>query len=491
MAILLLAGLLRVPQIDREILRDEQDTLRYHIHGYHFYDEKHGGGLTFQAVTWADAAFWNQHGNNPVLMSVAAKASLVIWQKWTGTPGDHLNVVAIRLPSLIAGWASIAVLAWCLMGFASGRVALLGALMAAIHPLHIDYCEQARGYAFVMLGAPLALGSAIRALRSGRWLSWIGLVGGCAIMLYAYIGSLFFVCPLALTVIVILACRWWKSLRAGDRQAILTARRDVTRLVVTGLIGTSIYLVLALPSIICFWDYREKFPWRFAPSAQWWLVFWTEYASGHFFQLPRNAEGNTEPLSVLIDTFLKQNPLLWAEILLAPALAIAGLIQIWRKSERWISPLIGVAFLTPFLQIAVHGLMTHIVLFYFYLIYWLPVVIGLEAFAVDSFFAWAADQLSSTKGDLDQSTRRGHAPWWPIWLTMASVWIGFLFLNGGLKQNFRAWLAPKRERELVNYDRGDFHWINYPEGRLLRLRKEKEIPQVFPEPLSGHDTPSH
>ncbi|MCB1232880.1 MAG: glycosyltransferase family 39 protein, partial [Verrucomicrobiae bacterium] len=379
-AILVLAAWIRVPNLNRPILRDEQDTLRYHIHGYHHYDEKHGGVFTFQDVPWSDAAFWNKVGNNPVLLSVLAKGSNDLWLKFSGKSPDHFNRIAIRLPVVIAGILSIAAIAWFVFAFASQRVALLAALLAAIHPFHIEYSEEARGYAFVMLGAALALGGAIRALRKSGWWHWIALVGGSAMMLYAYIGSVFFVAPLALTVIGIVLWRnaqTWRT--ADDKNARLAARRDLTRLMVTGLIGVSIYLVFALPPMICFWDHKENFPWRFTVSFQWWFVFWTEFATGQFYQLPKKPDGDFAPLSEAIAVIVKPRPWTWIGIFAASLLILVGVGKTMRRVNVATGFVIGVAFLAPFIQIFFHGVITHMVLFFFYLIYWLPVVIGLEA----------------------------------------------------------------------------------------------------------------
>ncbi len=476
--ILLLAAWIRVPQLNRPILRDEQDTLRYHIHGYHFYDQKNEGRFTFHRVTWAEAAFGNEIGNNPVLMSVASKAALELWQEVAGAGDERFSRIAVRLPPLLAGLLSIATLAWCVLGFASRRVALLAALVAAIHPLHIEYCEQARGYAFVMLGATLTLGGAIRALRDSRWRHWIALVGGSAMMLYAYLGSLFFVAPLALAVVGIVAVRGWRAVRSRSEIEILAARRDAVRLVVTGLIGVGLYLVLALPSVICFWEHREKFPWKFTPSAQWWLVFWTEYASGRLFQLPHAPNGETVPLPELIEAFVKPHPLLWLGIFVASALTLTGLVRVWRKSTHHVALLVGIAFLAPFLQIAVHGLFTHMVLFFFYLIYWLPVVIGLEAWGADGVISWLADRIAGGTGG-----ENPMHPWrWRVaWTVLAALFLAFILRSTGPDRLPRHWGLVERRDEPEIFDRGDYHWIVYPEGRTLKLDRSLPVPPRFPD----------
>ncbi len=485
-AIVLLAASIRVPQLNRPILRDEQDTLRYHIHGYHFYDPKNEGAFTFRQVTWAEAAFWNPVGNNPVLLSVTSKASLALWHHLSGASAERFSRIAVRVPPLLAGLLSIITLAWCVLGFAPVRVALLAALIAAIHPLHIEYCEQARGYAFVMLGAGLALGGAIRALRGDPWRHWIALVGGSAVMLYAYIGSLFFVGPLALTIILVIAARWWRAARSvtADDTAVAVARRDAVRLLIVGLLGVGIYLALAFPSVICFWEHRERFPWKFTPRAEWWFVFWTEYASGRLFQLPPSTEGSPTPLTEIVDAFVAPHPLLWFGIVVATGLTFAGLVRVWRKVERPVAFVIGVAFLAPFFQIAVHGLLTHMVLFFFYLIYWLPVVIGLEAWAADGIFSWIADRVTGVTGSESATgaTPSASDPRWRVaWLILACAFVAFILNSTSPTRLPRRWTMANLAPEPEVFDRGEYHWIVYPEGRTLKLDLDLPVPPAFPD----------
>lgn len=479
-AILVLAAWIRVPNLNRPILRDEQDTLRYHIHGYYFYDEKHEGAFTSFDVPWADAAFWNKVGNNPVLLSILSKGSNEIWQKLTGAPHDRINRVAIRIPVLIAGLLSIVALAWFVLGFASWRVALLAALIAAVHPFHIEYSEQARGYAFVMLGAALALGGAIRALRKGGWWHWVALVGGSAIMLYAYIGSVFFVAPLALTVIGVVLWRYVRTLRSASEPDRLASRRDLVRLMVTGLIGVSIYLVFALPPMFCFWDHKENFPWQFTVSLQWWFVFWTEFVSGQFLQLPKTADGDFAPLSVAIDTLVKPHPWVWLGIFSASVLIIVGLVKALRNSTGATALVIAIGFLAPFIQIFFHGEVTHMVLFFFYLIYWLPVVIGLEACGADAVFTFVADRIASL-GAGNAAGGGNPARWRIAWAALVVGFGLFLFYATGPRRLIwpLRWVNVAREPTLI--DRGDFHWIVYPDGRMLKLDRSLPVPDQFPE----------
>ena len=477
-AILLLAAWMRIPKLDGPLLRDEQDTLRYHVHGFYFHDRKNDDALTFKTVTWAEAAFWNPMGNNPVLMSVLSKATIDVWRSFTGSPEDRFSHVALRLPAFLAGLASIAALAWFVLAFAPQRVALLAALLATIHPFHMEYCDEARGYAFVMLGSAIALGSAIRAFRHGYWRYWVGLTAGSALMLYAYLGSVFFVAPFALTAVILALWRWRRAVASGDQSAVNMARRNAIRLGVAGIVGVCLYLVLAIPPAVCFWVNREHFPRTFTPSGQWWAVFWTEFASGHLFQMSHSTDGSLAPLSELVDSFLKPQPLLWFEIFIAPLLVVAGLVSVWRKPDRGAALLLGVAFLTPFAQIAVHALVTHMVLFYFYLIYWLPVIIALEAAGIDALITFVIKRLPPV-GEPDVRPIRGRLGW----ATLAAGFFFLIFAAISPDRIPKTWQPVGRPQTPVAYDRGEAHWIVFPEGRTLKLDRGQPVPDRFPDPV--------
>lgn len=459
--LLTLATWLGARHLDRPVRRDEQDTLRFHIHGYYAPDSV-SGGLEFIKATWADAFFGNQHGNNPVLLSVAAKTSLSLWQKITGLPEDRFSNVAIRLPGYLACGLAVLAMAWCVRGMASAGAAAIGAALLMCHPAFVEYSLQARGYVFVLLGVPLALGAAIRALDRGAWRHWALLVAACAMMLYAYLGSVFFVAPLALTTLAIVAWRAWTSRRSGDP----APRRDVIRLTVTGAIGVSLYLTAAMPPLMSFWINRENFPWLFHADAHWWLSLMTEYAGGRIFSYPVTPEDNLLPIGETLPILLRDFPLVWIGMALVIAAVATGLTRLWRhRPRRDAAVLLSVAFLTPFLQIAAHAWVTHMLLFAYYLIYWLPVVLCLAALGIDS---WCG-AITARTGD----GRAGRLA------AIASMAVYYVTTGIGGMGYF--WEEPYIMTKPEVFTRGDQNWIVYPEERMLKLSNTLPVPETFPE----------
>ena len=470
--ILIVAGAawLRAPHLDRFILRDEQDTLRYQIHGYHEQDRE-TGKLEFEAMTWADAAFGNRYGNNPVLMTVISRAVLETWWRFADAPRDHYNAVLIRLPGFLAGLLSLVATVWCVMGFSPRRVALIAAVIAAIHPLHIDYSIQARGYAYVLLGVPLALGGAIRALQWGRWRDWIALVGGSAITLYAYLGGLFLIGPLVLTVFAILAWRWRTS--RGDLATRPLVVRDTVRLLVTGLIGVPIYLTFAVPPLMSFMTTRETFPPMFAVNWTWWVALWTDYAGGRIFHVDTDpVTGNPAPIAEAFDTLVRPEPLVWIGMIIVVPIAVLGAFRLWKESSASTRALMAVGLISPFVQIFAHFFVTHMVLFAYYFIYWLTPLIGIAALGMDRLL----DVVAGKQGLLG----RAGVPHRTRWIAAGVVGLIGLYFSVGAGGNPYFSRSRPAPTEPTIYARGGFNWISYPEGRILKWESSKAVPAQFP-----------
>ncbi|MCB1234582.1 MAG: glycosyltransferase family 39 protein [Verrucomicrobiae bacterium] len=458
--IVLLATALRVMQVDRLVLRDEQDSLRYHVSGF-FERDVHTGEPVFREVTWPDAFAWNPGGNNPVLMSVSARASLALWQKFAGKGPEFANRLAMRMPALLAGIAAIAAIWWFVSRFAGQRAALVTAFIAAVHPYLITHSLEMRGYPFVLLAAPLALGFALLALRHGCWRHWVGLGASLFVMLSAYLGSAFFALPLALGSLGILAARLRGS--GGDPALAARAGRDLWRLLLVGVVTFALYVQFEGPSVICFYDHREKFPWVFRMRLNWWLTFWTENTTGRLF----NRGGNADSDAAVFLAKLRETPVYWMLATVMLALAGAGLARLWReKADRATAILISAVALSPFIQVMAHAFILHRVLFFYYLIYWAPVFLALVALGLD--------------GVANAVARR----WFPAQSHAAGAAVICLFLG------FFVWKAPAplavlmkkplHQNGPVVIDRGKSHWIVYPEGRMIRISKEEPVPETFP-----------
>lgn len=90
------------------------------------------------------------------------------WGVWFGD-----SILALRMPSIIAGTATVAVAALLARRLWGPQVALLAGLLLAVAPAVSRYAQEARGYAFAALFAALSTLLLVRALDHSRWWRWL------------------------------------------------------------------------------------------------------------------------------------------------------------------------------------------------------------------------------------------------------------------------------------------------------------------------------
>ena len=138
----------------------------------------HGLGATLRAVGHTE--------NSPPLWYLIAWLDVRVL-------GD--GAVALRLPSALAGIATIAV-AWPIGEELGGRLCgLLSALLVAVNPLLVWYSQEARTYSLFVLACALALLCFLRRLRSGRAMAAFALSGTLALLTHYF--AVFLVAPMA------------------------------------------------------------------------------------------------------------------------------------------------------------------------------------------------------------------------------------------------------------------------------------------------------
>lgn len=233
LGIALIGLTIRLPRMGLSLYNDESFNFTRFIHGQ-FKDDKVTGQPTFKGNSWQKTVWGNQHGNNGVFYSILARACHDPWQKMTGAVNGQVSESALRLPSLLAGTASIIVIGLLAYIWGGSRMAMIAAWLASLHPWHLRYSTEARPHGIVILLASLLLLTLILAIREGRW-RWWTLFGLTQLLcLWAYIGSVYFLVPLNLTVLV------W----------MLVAQRDrIPRWLVANALGATTYIQLAAPAL--------------------------------------------------------------------------------------------------------------------------------------------------------------------------------------------------------------------------------------------------
>lgn len=377
---LLLGGILglaiwqRVPYMDRAIYFDEQDNLRRNFHGHT--EIRPDGTSVWRGADWTEALWENRLGNNPVLLSAATQVTLRTWRWWTGADRERFSIVAVRLPVVLAGVASVAALWWLLQIWGLRLAAAIGAGLAAVHPMHVDYSLQARGYAFVLLLVPVALGLAWLSLRTNRWRHWLAFAVAVMGCLLAYPGSVHFALAINAGALLWLIRRRLQSGDPGDNG-------PIARLLAANAVTATAYAWFILPHVPQMsHHFREVFE-LIALEPYWWFYAWSHYSTGTNFPAGEDVlamrEGTMGLGEALFLRFAVDEPVLAViQWVVLPALVVMGVIWLNRGRHRQTSPaalVLTLALAAPVMAL-IHQQFTSLYFYYWYLTYALPAVIA-------------------------------------------------------------------------------------------------------------------
>lgn len=367
MAITAWCGLQR---INFSVWDDEDTSLRNYMVGKYRYTDK--GEIEYRAADWEDA-FWNyKMPTNHHLQTVLSKASQSLWSEIGPASPRHFQEPVLRWHILVAAVASVAVLALLLRRLGLPRVAVVAAFLLALHPWHIRYAVELRGYMYTMLFGPLMVLCLLQAISTGRWRWWLAFAFSEIALLYAYPGTIFM---LVVANTGGLAALWFRHTPA-ERPAFMP------RLAVASILAGMVWIQLMAPNVPQLAEYlgteRAKGP----PGAL--NARWHMNAASHFFSgIPWNnsdaaGEGYLELKWILGDS-QTATALLFG---VAALLLLIGLIRFAAaRPAGWM--FIAVFFL-PALLVYVSARENGNYLYEWYLIFALPGLCGAVALAADT-----------------------------------------------------------------------------------------------------------
>ena len=234
-AFLLLAAALRLPRMSQSFWGDEDWAYRDLIGGR--YTEAADGSLKFRRHSWKVSAFWDKGTNNQYAYTLLARVCHDAWQRVSGARPEEFSEAVLRIPSLLAGLGSIVMGALLLRRLGFSRAALILALLMAIHPWHVRYSSEARGYTMLIFFLIAGIYFLLAALQEGRWRSWL-MFGLCEFLaLYTWKAAVHPVAAINLAVLVVL---------------LVTRRRDRIqsgRWLVTNIAVLMLFVPLFAPAI--------------------------------------------------------------------------------------------------------------------------------------------------------------------------------------------------------------------------------------------------
>jgi hypothetical protein len=201
--VVVVGGLLAAPRLTQGLWQDEDHTVRAYVTGAYLADES--GELRFWRAKWRDALLYDWGPNNSIVYSLVARSVDQAW-KLVVRPRDlRPREWVVRLPAFVFGLLSLAAVAWlgAWLGFPWGGVG--AAAILALHPWHLRFASEVRGYSLVMLLTTLGPILLLRALRLGTWGRWCAYGAAQAVLLWTYPSAIY---PVAAMNAAALAMVW-------------------------------------------------------------------------------------------------------------------------------------------------------------------------------------------------------------------------------------------------------------------------------------------
>jgi hypothetical protein len=367
---MLVAALLAWPRLTFSLWDDEQYMVRHSVDG--LYRKDGTGALYFHRVHWRDTFLYTlNRPANHVPMAILSRLSLATWRAVARPELRFADERAVRLPAWVAGVGAVGATALLLrrMGFAAAGV--FAAWLLALHPWHLRYASEARGYSLLLLLLPLLLIAMLDVLQRGSWRRWGRYGLAQVLLLWTYPGAV------ALLAVVngVAAIELWRSHRgtAGVRE-------QGARWLVTNLVSAGAWAQLMLPNVLMFilhhpWP-QERFRMGFLLQTGSHLWVGTAWAYGRL----------GEYYAELCDFALAWPGFFRLALASSVALLLLGVARL--LAGRGVRALLVAVLILPAPIMALGAWSREAKVYEWYFIFALPSLAMLLAIGVASLFAW-------------------------------------------------------------------------------------------------------
>ena len=264
--------------MDLSFWTDEDWALCSYVWGKHI--EEADGTVTFRQTPWTDTLWFCMRANNHILYSVLSRTSLAVYNSIHGNGPDRISEWAVRFPALVAGLGGIVVAGLLLRRFGHPVAGLIAACFLAIHPQHIIYSSEARGYSLMMLLLLLTFWMGFAALEGrSRWRHWIGFAVFEILTLLSFTASVYVVALLNAAIVSVLWLR-------GGAMRDATSRVVLGRWLVVNAIAAGVYATMALPDIVqtlYYLEHSKMFAWHMTLKD--YQMIWAQVFTGQNYRL--------------------------------------------------------------------------------------------------------------------------------------------------------------------------------------------------------------
>ncbi|MEZ0390505.1 MAG: glycosyltransferase family 39 protein, partial [Verrucomicrobium sp.] len=309
--ILGLAGGLRWARLDLSLYNDEAHNFRRYFAGY--FQDRPDGTQRWREPSWVETLWLNKVGNNSTPFSAMARLGYTAASKWTGAPQGSVLETGLRLPAWIAGMASLLLL-WMFMRrlMPDSTACWWFLLFASLHPWHVRYSSEARGYGFLVLGVSAVLYFTLRAWQENKWRWWLLMGVAQFFSIWSFSGSLYYFVAFNGA---LLAGWTWSNLKRGERWS------QAVRPLVGMTLGAMLTIPLMLPMLPqLLGALKSNTSIHGHMGAGWWADVLGNFAAG----IRWNDGDAANPLNLAIARFLSAWPFLWLVVAAYFVIVAAG-----------------------------------------------------------------------------------------------------------------------------------------------------------------------
>ena len=354
-AAMLLAAWPRIARLDHSLWNDEEYHLRTYALGT--WEPTPEGALTFQPISWKEAFFENEKGNHHLWASVESRLGHALsGHDWT--PQTSFSEAGLRLLPCASGILTVGLLVLLGAALGSSRAGLAAGLILALHPWHVRWSVETRGYSTMLLAITASLLCLVRALQTNRWRWWLGYAAAQTLFLLCFAGSVYLAAAQNLVALTLIFT---------SKNPFTLRRNSASRLITAGILSfipTALLLGPHLPQIAAYLHSAHDYA-PIGPS--WFTDLWAHLVTG--LRPDADPPGTSQGLALanLIEAAPWKRYLLYG---LIPCLSALGLFALLRQD--WRTRLVAASLLLAALLAIAHNALSGTAFLTWYLLYLLP-----------------------------------------------------------------------------------------------------------------------
>ncbi len=372
---MLSSAILNAPRLGHSLWFDEEATVRRFVVGE---VRAVGDELEINVPSWSRTAFFYTDPNNHPLFSLLARASHTLFPPPQTAESFTFLERSVHLPGYILSILGLAAPFWLMSGMGLTRAGVIAVCWLALHPWHVRYGIDARGYSLLFLLIPLTLTGLWRGVHTGRLRWWILFGIGSFLTLWAYPGCLYAILATNLAAVGMIAYS------PVDRRVLLG------RYIAANILGAVLTSLAYAPcwQLIAPYLRRE----RSLGEISW--VGIAESTCGLFTGIPMS---NWRPHELALSLArLWQSSALYVVAIAALLLtaAAAGVLALWRRGAACRMLLLPI--FLPFPLLLGVSVLKHNIIHPFYSVTSLPALALLMGCGLDLISRWSRSQWQNT-----------------------------------------------------------------------------------------------